>query len=185
MKLAVKPRLSEKKGDVKAIRREGNIPAILYSSKGTPEKLTLAGSEFAAVLRNMKPGQLPTTIFLLSDGKKERKAIVKDIQYHLTTYVVSHIDFEELIDDVPVCVKVPVNCVGVMDCVGVKLGGFLRQVVRHVRVECLPAKIPTEFLVDVRNLGIRQSSRLRDLKMPEGVKALAKPEEVLVVIAKR
>jgi len=185
MKLTVQPRLTKKKGDIKQIRRDGNVPAILYSSKGQAEKLTIEGSEFSAVLRNMKPGQLPTTVFILNDGKKERKAIVKDIQYHLTTYMVSHIDFEELIEDVPVCVKVPVNCIGVMDCIGVKLGGFLRQVVRHVRVECLPGKIPTEFLVDVRNLGIRQSSRLRDLALPEGVRALAKPEEVLVVIAKR
>src|SRR5581483_5885754 len=157
MKLAVKPRLGEKKKDVKDIRREGNIPAIIYFSKGQPEKLIIDGTEFKAVLRGLKPGQLPTTVFTLSDGKKERRAIIKDIQYHLTTYVVSHIDFEELVDDVPVNVKVPVNCVGVMDCMGIKLGGFLRQVVRHVKVQCLPKHIPAEFSVDVKDLGIRQS----------------------------
>lgn len=185
MKLAVKERVGEKKKDIKEIRREGNIPAILYSSKGQPEKLIVNGAEFSAVLREMKPGQLPTTIFALSDGKKERPAIIKDIQYHLTTYHVSHIDFEELVDNVPVCVKVPVNCTGVADCMGIKLGGFLRQVIRHVQVKCLPKNIPTEFMVDVKDLGIRQSKRLKDLAMPSGVKPLASPEEVVVVIAKR
>jgi large subunit ribosomal protein L25 len=185
MKLAVKNRVGEKKKDIKEIRREGNIPAIIYSSKSQPEKLIVTGPEFNAILREMKPGQLPTTIFVLSDGKKERRAIIKDIQYHLTTYIVSHIDFEELIDNVPVSVKVPVNCIGVGDCVGIKLGGFLRQVVRHVKVECLPKNIPAEFLVDVKELGIRQSKRLKDLAMPSGVRPLAKPEEVVVVIAKR
>lgn len=185
MKLAVKPRLSEKKKDVKDIRREGNIPAIIYFSKGQPEKLIIDGTEFKAVLRGLKPGQLPTTVFTLSDGKRERRAIIKDIQYHLTTYVVSHIDFEELIDDVPVNVKVPVNCVGVMDCMGIKLGGFLRQVVRHVKVQCLPKHIPAEFSVDVRDLGIRQSKRMKDVELPAGVKPLASAEQVLVVIAKR
>lgn len=185
MKLAVKTRLSEKKKDVKDIRREGNIPAIIYFSKGQPEKLTVDGLEFKAVLRGMKPGQLPTTIFTLSDGKKERRAIIKDIQYHLTSYVVSHIDFEELVDDVPVNIKVPVNCIGVIDCVGIKLGGFLRQVVRHVKVQCLPKHIPAEFSVDVRDLGIRQSKRMKDVELPVGVKPLASLEEVLVVIAKR
>ncbi len=185
MKLAVKPRLGEKKKDVKDIRREGNIPAIIYFSKGQPEKLIIDGTEFKAVLRGLKPGQLPTTVFTLSDGKKERRAIIKDIQYHLTTYVVSHIDFEELVDDVPVNVKVPVNCVGVMDCMGIKLGGFLRQVVRHVKVQCLPKHIPAEFSVDVKDLGIRQSKRMRDVQLPEGVKPLANAEQVLVVIAKR
>ena len=185
MKLAVKQRVSEKKKDVKDIRREGNIPAIIYSSKSQAEKLIVEGPAFKTVLREMKPGQLPTTIFTLSDGKTDRRAIIKDIQYHLTTYNVSHIDFEELQHDVPVSVKVPVNCVGVIDCVGIKLGGFLRQVVRHVRVECLPKHIPAEFTIDVRDLGIRQTKRLKDIVMPHGVKPLAALEEVLVVIAKR
>ncbi len=185
MKLAVEKRVSEKKKEINDIRRQGNVPAVIYSSKTQPEKLTISGVEFKTILREMKPGQLPTTIFTLSDGKKERRAIIKDIQYHLTTYVVSHIDFEELIDNVPVSVKVPVNCMGISDCTGIKLGGFLRQVVRHVKVECLPKHIPSEFIVDVRDLGIRQSKRLRDIAMPSGVRALSRPEEVIVVIAKR
>jgi len=185
MKLAVKERAPEKKKDLKEIRREGDIPAVIYSSQGKPETLTVDGAEFATVLRDMKPGQLPTTVFTLTAGKKERRAIIKDVQYHLTTYRVSHIDFEELVENVPVSVKVPINCIGVMDCIGIKLGGFLRQVVRHVKVECLPHLIPTEFLVDVKDLGIRQSKRLKDLSMPKGVRPLASPEEVVVVIAKR
>ncbi len=185
MKLTVKSREGEKKSDLKTIRRAGNIPAVIYSSTHKPEKLELTGAEFSAVLRGMQPGQLPTTIFTLSDGKTERKAIIKDIQYHLTTYIVSHIDFEELVENVSVNVKVPVNCIGVAECAGIKLGGFLRQVIRHVKVECLPKNIPSQFLIDVRDLGIRQSKRLKDIPMPQNVRPLASAEEVIVVIAKR
>jgi large subunit ribosomal protein L25 len=185
MKLNVKPRIGEKKGDIKQIRREGDIPAVIYSSHTQPEKLTINGAEFSAILRGVKPGQLPTTVFVLNDGKKERKAIIKDIQYHLTSYRVSHIDFEVLEDAVLVSFKVPINCVGVADCIGIKLGGFLRQVNRHIKVQCLPKDIPAEFLIDVRDLGIRQTKRLKDLTMPAGVKPLASLEEVIVVIAKR
>ncbi|MBY0528622.1 MAG: 50S ribosomal protein L25 [Rhabdochlamydiaceae bacterium] len=185
MKLTMKPRTGEKKSDIKQIRREGDIPAVIYSAKTQPEKLIIVGPEFGAILRGVKPGQLPTTVFTLSDGKRERKAIIKDIQYHLTSYRVSHIDFEELSDDVAVSVKVPINCVGIADCQGIKLGGFLRQVIRHVKVECLPKNIPSQFLIDVKDLGMRQSKRLRDLILPAGVKLLAAAEEVIVVIAKR
>ncbi|MBX3718843.1 MAG: 50S ribosomal protein L25/general stress protein Ctc [Parachlamydiales bacterium] len=181
----MKSRDGEKKADIKQIRREGNIPAIIYSSSTKPEKLIIDGTEFAAILRGVLPGQMPTTVFTLNDGKKERRAIIKDIQYHLTTYRVSHIDFEELLDNVPVSVKVPVNCTGIVDCVGIKLGGFLRQVTRHVKVECLPKHIPSEFIIDVRDLGIRQSKRLKDIAMPQGVRPLASTDEVIVVIAKR
>lgn len=185
MKLAVKVRVSEKKSHLKQIRRDGYVPAVIYSSKSAPEKLMINSAEFSAIFRQMKPGQLPTIVFTLVDGDRERRAIIKDLQYHLTTYQVSHADFEELQEDVPVSVNVPVNCVGVVDCIGVKLGGFLRQVSRHVRVTCLPKHIPQEFQVDVRDLGIRQSKRLKDVKVPDGVKLLASLEKVLVVVAKR
>lgn len=185
MKLTVKPRVGDKKGDLKQIRREGDIPAVIYSSQTQPEKLIINGAEFNAVLRSLKSGQLPTTVFELSDGKQTRKAIIKDIQYHLTSYRVSHLDFEVLVDHVPVSFKVPINCIGVMDCVGIKLGGFLRQVNRFIKVQCLPKDIPSEFLIDVTHLGIRQTKRLKDLTFPEGVKPLAKMDEVIVVIAKR
>lgn len=185
MKLTVTERPSAKKGELKQIRREGKVPAILYSAGRPNVQLTLDGAEFNAILRNMKPGHLPTTVFHLMINGKETKAIIKDIQYQLTTYLVSHIDFEELVEEMPISVKVPIQCIGVADCVGVKLGGFLRQVIRHVKVECLPKHIPAEFVVDVKDLGIRQSKRLADISMPKGVKPLAKMDEVVVVIAKR
>ena len=185
MKLTAKVRASTKKSDTKQIRREGKIPAILYSAGHPNQQLILDGAEFSAILRQMKSGHLGTTVFNLHLDGKNKRAIIKDIQYQLTTYVVSHIDFEELFEDVPVSVKVPIQCTGVADCAGIKLGGFLRQVIRHVRVECLPKHIPAEFLVDVRELGIKQSRKLSDIKIPQGVKALAKMDEVVVVVSKR
>ena len=185
MKLTAYVRLSTKKGDTKQIRREGKIPAVLYSAGKQNQLLMLDVAEFSAVLREMKQGHLGTTIFQLTMDGKERRAIIKDIQYQLTTYQVSHIDFEELLDEVPVSVKVPISCTGVADCSGIKLGGFLRQIIRHVKVECLPKHIPSEFQVDVRDLGIKQAKKLSDIKIPQGVKPLAKMDEVVVVVSKR
>jgi large subunit ribosomal protein L25 len=185
MKLTVQVRASTKKSDTKQIRREGKIPAILYSKGQQNLQLILSSDEMGAILRQMKPGHLGTTVFHLKLDGKERRAIIKDIQYQLTTYQVSHIDFEELFEDVPVSVKVPIQCIGIAECVGVKLGGFLRQIIRHVRVECLPKQIPSNFLVDVQDLGIKQSKKLSDISIPQGVKPLAKMDEVVVVVSKR
>ena len=186
MKLKINERLCAKKSELKQLRREGKIPVILYC-KGKPnQQLMMDAAEFNALLRKIEPGHLPTTVFeLVLENKKEIRAIVKDVQYQLTTYSVSHVDFEELVKDAPVSIKVPVQCTGVAECEGVKAGGFLRQVIRHVRVECLPAHIPSMFSIDVTNLGIKQSRRLADIEMPKGVKPLAKLDEVVVVIAKR
>jgi large subunit ribosomal protein L25 len=185
MKLTIKERKTDLKSGNKNLRREGNIPAVLYSAGKECENIVVDGREFGALKRGIKSGQLPTTQFSLHFGGKQRAAILKDIQYHPTTYQVVHLDFEELLPNVKVRVKVPIICTGVLDCVGIKLGGFLRQVIRFVEVECLPKDIPTEFVIDVKDLALMQSKRLSDLDMPKTVRPLAKLEEVAVVIAKR
>jgi len=185
MKLIANERSSEKKSDIHQLLRAGKIPAILYSPGHQGKLLTVDNAEFKAAMRQIKAGQLPTTVFTLDSGGKSRKAIIKDIQYHPTTYDVIHLDFQELVKDANVTVKVPISCIGVADCVGIKLGGFLRQVIRFVKVECFPDLIPSEFIIDVKDLGIKQTKRLRDLDIPKGVKALAPMDEVVVVIAKR
>jgi large subunit ribosomal protein L25 len=184
MKLTVEQRGKQKKGTLNDIRRKGGIPAVLYA-KGRPgEPIVVDSVEFNTHMRSMKSGRLPTTVFTLVSGNKQFRAIIKDIQRNIITYQVSHIDFEEIVDNVPVSLKVPITLVGIPDCVGVKLGGILRQVIRYVKVQCLPQLMPTEFTLDVKDLGIKQKKRLSELQLPEGVKPLANMAEVVVVVAK-
>ncbi|HAZ15101.1 MAG: 50S ribosomal protein L25/general stress protein Ctc [Chlamydiae bacterium GWC2_50_10] len=185
MKLTAKVREKEKKRDAIRIRREGDIPAVLYTPGKATRLLTVKGDEFAALVRTIKKDHLSTTKICLDVEGKSRDVIVKDIQYHPTSYQVIHLDFEELLEDVPVTIPVPVNCTGVMECAGIKLGGYLRQVMRQVKVQCLPKIIPASFDLDVSQLGILQSLRLSDLKIPEGIRPLANLSEVVVVIVKR
>ena len=185
MNLTANKRVGETKGANKQARRAGKIPAVFYSPGSQAESIEINEAEFDAVLRNLKSGRLATTVFTLEVDGKKIKTIVKGVQYDLTNYKVIHLDFEELKDDVPVKVKVPIECVGQDDCEGIKLGGFLRQVIRNVNVKCLPKDIPSEFMLDIRDLKMRQSKRLSDIGMPEGVKPLTTSDEVVAVIAKR
>ena len=185
MKLTVSKRTGEKKSELTKLRHQGDIPAAVYSGGKPGDKITVQGAEFEAVLRKTPKGYLPTTIFELEIDGKTKKAIVKDIQYHPTTYRILHLDFFILEPKVPVDVKVPIHCIGEAECVGVKLGGFVRPVKRHVEVRCLPDDIPTDFKIDIKSLEIGQSKRVSDIKAGEMVRLLAKPKEILVVIAKR
>jgi large subunit ribosomal protein L25 len=184
MKLPIKKRAG-KKSETQQMRREGSIPAVIYVRGKPSETISVNGSELNALMRKVAPGRLSTNVFELNADGKIRRALIKDIQYDPTTYNIIHLDFEELIDDVKIKVKVPVECTGVVDCVGIKLGGVLRQVIRHLRVSCLPKDMPTHFMVDVRALEIKQVKRLADLEIPNGVRPLADLNEVAVVIAKR
>lgn len=180
------PRAANKKSENNSLRREGMIPAILYVKGKEGESIAINGTDFKAFLRGVRSGHLPTTIFILKNEQGQgRRAVIKDIQYEITTYEVTHLDFEELIDEQKVNVKIPIECIGVAECVGVKLGGVLRQVIRHVRVRCLPKDLPSYFELDVRELGLRQSKRLSDLTIPDTVRPLANLNEVAAVIVKR
>lgn len=185
MELKIKKRKGTLKSELKQLRREGDIPAVLYGPQGKNEIISVSGADFQTALRKVKSGCLSTTIFVLNGDDKPKRAILKDIQYQRTTYQVIHVDFEELHDNVPVNVNIPIQCIGMIDCPGIKLGGVLRQVIRQMRVQCLPKDIPSEFVLNVSELGITQTKRLRDIVLPKGVKSLAKPEAVAVVIAKR
>lgn len=186
MKLKLFKRDAVSKSEAKRLRREGKIPAVVYKHGSAGESIAIESSEFSAFLRKIQPGRLSTSVFnLVTEDGKSSRAIVKDIQYNPVNYNVIHLDFEELADDMKVNIKVPIEFTGVVDCVGVKLGGVLRQVIRQLRVRCLPKDIPEVFQLDVANLGQRESRRLSDLQIPNTVRPLADLKEVVVLIAKR
>lgn len=174
-----------KKGEINEARREGKIPAILYGPKQTPLPIYITKEELEANLRKLRPGTLSTTPFELEEGGKKFRALVKEIQYHRTTYAPEHIDFILVQEDVPVTVNVPIRLAGLADCVGVKLGGFARHLIRHLKVRCLPKEIPSEFVLDVKEMKVADSRRLSDIVVPQGVRPMAKMNEVAVVIAKK
>jgi large subunit ribosomal protein L25 len=186
MRLEVKNRPHGKKSAIKRLRREGYVPAVIYHKEKEGENVSVCATEFGAHLRSVVAGRLPTTIFTLSDEKsKSRKAIIKDIQYNPINYSVIHLDFEELHDNVPVKVKVPIMITGEADSVGVKLGGVVRLVIRHVKVECLPKDIPAFFEVSVKDMNLFDVIRLGDIKMPNTVRPLVDTKEVAVSMVKR
>ncbi|MCH9609146.1 MAG: 50S ribosomal protein L25 [Chlamydiales bacterium] len=185
MKLNVTKRTTEKKSIAKQIRREGNIPAIIYSKGKVGTIVTVDGNEFKKILNKIPKGTLSSKVLTLVLDGKETKVIVKDIHYHVTTYAILHLDFVELHDDVEVTLNIPVVCVGAADCQGVKLGGVLRQVIRQLKVKALPKNIPAQFDIDVQDLMLGGTKRLRDIKIPSGVTPVPDLKEVAVVIGRR
>lgn len=183
--LTVTARAMASTNEARKLRREGYIPFVLYSKGKQSEIGAVSKTEFDAVLRNLQQGFLPTTVFELTINGTVRKAIVKDIQYKATTYDVIHLDFLELFNDQKITVKVPVEYLNIVDCVGVKAGGFFRVLLRHVYVSCLPGHLPTHFQVDVKDLGIKQLKRVSDIQFPSMVQNMHKTDDILVTVVKR
>ncbi len=185
MKLTVQARPEAHKTASKRIRREGNIPAVLYAPGQENQLLVVHGPDFHAALREIRGGRLPTTRFELHMDGKVIPVLVKEIQYHPTTYQVVHLDFLALQPKVSVNVKVPLMFLGAERSPGVKLGGNLRPVLHHVPVSCPSDQIPQQFDIDVSHLEMFHVKRVGEIAMPKGVRPLLSDKEVLVVVAKR
>lgn len=184
--ITCKSRKVQKKGDVKRLRREGHIPFVMYSKGKSAEAGSVPQSEIAAAMRKIPKGFLPTTVFVMKDEQgQDRKVVVREVQYAPTTYEVVHIDFMELNDATKVEVKIPIELTNTVDCVGVKLGGFLQTVMRHVKVKCFPKDMMSHFEIDVKDLDIHQSRRVSDLVLPAGVTCTEAPKNVLVTVCKK
>lgn len=185
MKLKLSRRKGLTKSELTQIRFAKGIPSVVYRKGGVSDKVCVDGDEMHSILRTLRQGFLPTTIFQLDlDGNVE-KAIIKEIQYHPTTYQILHLDFLRLVENEKVEIKVPVVCTGQVECVGIKLGGVLRRVIRHLKIKCLPKDIPQSLEVDIRELNIGDVKRVSDVEINENLRFSMAQSEIILVIAKR
>jgi large subunit ribosomal protein L25 len=156
------------KGNARRLRAEGRIPAVVYGKDLAAQSISVSPKE----LRKLLEGEhgLNTLIGLTLPGKGQVPTLVVDYQYHPVSRQLLHADFKQVALDQPVDTRVPLELTG--RPAGVTLGGTLKQVFRDLPIRCLPTQIPVKLLLDVTNLGLEQSSAVKDLQLPEGVKVL-------------
>ena len=171
MKLTVFKRLGKKKSDLTRLRALKDI--------------FVKGQEFAAIMRYIEKNHLSNTCFQLNLDGTNYKAVVKGIQYQKTTYQPLHIDFLLAGDEDFVNVAIPITCINAIDCVGIKLGGVLRTVIRSLLVRCKLKDIPKHFMLDVKEMNIGGNKKLADIELPANVTPLLPMNEVAITNAKR
>ena len=180
VQLSVDPRTVTGK-KVKALRREGIIPAHLYG-RGT-ESLALQTSTQTMInlLRTTRPNAI---IDLQINGESEpRSVVLRGVQRNPVTSELVHIDFLQISLTEKLRTDVPLVITGQAPAVGV-LGGVLLQTFDRLTIEALPADIPRQIEVDVSELEtIDASVFVRDLPVPAGVEVQADPNQVVAKVA--
>ena len=147
------------KKDTKALRREGNVPCVLYGGSEEQIKFACPEKDFTALLFTPDTHYVKINI----DGK-EHNAILQDIQYHPVSDRVLHADFLRIFDDKAITVSIPVKTTGTAP--GVLQGGKLNVKMRKVKVCGLPNDIPQIVEVNISKLGIGQSVKVADIELP-------------------
>jgi len=149
----------------KSLRREGQIPCVLYSAKESVH--------FSTTLQQVK-NLIYTPDFHVAQlqvGGNTYKCIVKDYQLHPLSNDLVHIDFLQLVDGQPIKVEVPVRVKG--QSPGVKVGGKLVQKLRRVKIKTTPEYLVDQLMLDISSLELGQSLRVRDISAENGIEVMS------------
>ena len=140
----------------KAVRREGQIPAVLYGGGETVS--------FSVDPREIKPLIYTPNSYIVEfdiEGKKEQ-AVLREAQFHPVREEILHLDFYRIAEGKLVSIAIPVRLTG--NAEGVKVGGKLALSARKLVVSALVENLPDEIVVDVTELGVGKTIFVGDLE---------------------
>lgn len=157
LSIAGKSREGFGKKDAKQIRREGQIPCVVYGG-GDTVHFSLEATDLKQILFTPQSFILDFDI----EGKKET-AVLRDVQYHPVSDEPLHLDFYRVIPGRPVNIELPVELYG--NAEGVKVGGKLALAKRKLFVSALEENLPDSIRIDVTNLGLGKSIFVGDLNI--------------------
>jgi large subunit ribosomal protein L25 len=150
IEIAVKKRLKTGKTDTRNLRKEENVPCVLYGG----EKILhfyAHKNEFRKLVYT--PDAL--IVHLNIEGEKH-EAIMQALQFHPVSDNLNHIDFIEVDESKPVVIHIPIVLTG--SCIGIKNGGKLREKRRNLKVRGLVKNLP--------DIDIGHAIKVEDLSYP-------------------
>jgi large subunit ribosomal protein L25 len=167
------------KGVARSLRREGQIPAVIYGHKRDPQPLAIPARDLEKLLTQISADN--TVIELGLDGASSR-ALIREIQRHPFKRNILHVDFQEVVAGEKMTVRVPIRLVGTP--VGVRLGGgIVDHTLRELTLSVDPANIPNHIDVDISGLELGGSVHVSEVPVPEGAEVQDEPSAAVVVIA--
>jgi len=196
--LKASPRTDLGKKAVKALRKEGLLPAVINGGKiiELPYKETLKPGEKIVEIANGK-GLITTDIVVAAEDVRKlvytpdifeinlsingevRKVVMKELQFQPVKDTILHIDFLEVYPDKPVVMEVPVAIEGHAE--GVKAGGKLTLSMRKLKVKARYTEIPERLVINVDSLGLGKSLAVGDLHF-EGLELINAKNAVVCAV---
>jgi large subunit ribosomal protein L25 len=166
-------RTSVGNGPARVLRRQGQMPAVLYGPGKEPLALTINTHEFVLALKGGKAMQTMFSLAIQDGETPNRSAMVKEVQTHPVSGKLMHVDFYEIAMDRKIWVNVPVVTTG--KAPGVEAGGMLQVIRRELEVLCLPLEVPEVIEIDISALDIGDSIHLDEVALPANIEV---PDDV-------
>ena len=175
--LSAEVREGSGKGPSRQLRMKGLIPAVFYGPGTEVQTLAISPKEIVKVLSTVYKRNI---VVDLNIGGKKELSMIREVQVHPHTREALHVDFYRVSNDRTVDVSVPFKTEG--RAAGVIKGGVLNMIYRDVPIRTTPDKIPAVLVADVSSIEMGEALLVKDLKLPDGVSVLLKPERRLATV---
>jgi large subunit ribosomal protein L25 len=163
---------------VKALRREGKLPAVIYGRHLEPISIVMEAHSAGLALGKLTSSSLVT---INVDGA-EYPALVRERQRDYIKGTLTHIDFLAVDMNEKIRTSVGLSFVGVSPAVK-DYNGILVHNLERLEVECLPGDLPERLEVDIAMLKqIGDLIRVRDLSVSDKIRILGDPEDTIAVV---
>lgn len=178
--LTIKANLRDNLGrQVKNVRAQGGIPAVLYGNNFKNLNLTFDKKEFDKVYTEAGTS---TLVNLEVTNHEGLRALIHEPQKDPVTGNILHVDLYKVDMQKEIHTEIPLEFVGISPAVA-DLEGNLITNKDAVEVKCLPDKLVSEIQIDISALKTFDDSiKVSDIKVPEGIELLAEPEEIIALV---
>ncbi len=165
------------KQGAKAVRNKKLVPGVIYGKHHDTLHVSIPVEDLKKILKAGANELIKINI--KNNGEVGRKtALIKDMQKHVVTDELLHVDLYEISENEYIRMKAPVLIKG--KAKGIELGGILQVVTRELNIRCLPKAIPKHIEVDVTELNIGHTLHVRDIKSINDVEFTDSPDVPVV-----
>jgi large subunit ribosomal protein L25 len=159
------------------LRREGNVPGVVYGGGDEPVAFQISARDLRHVLQ-----AAGAVLDLSIEGAQSSPVVVKELIRHPITGDTVHLDLLRVRLDQKIQATVVLELTGAEDSPGVKDGGVLEQVTRELTIEALPTDIPDQLTHDVSAMQVNDTITLEALTPPATVTFVDDPETVIATL---
>ena len=154
------------KGELNSLRKNDQVPAIIYGGKEENQKISLSKKQVQFLID--QENFLSKIISINIDGN-QINVLPREVNYDPISDNPIHIDFLRIVKGAKVIIEIPVKFINTEKSPGLKRGGVLNIVRRSVELKCPTETIPDELVVDLDGLEIGTSIKISSIKLPENV----------------
>ena len=181
MKFVAFERAKQGTGASRRLRITGRTPGIVYGGTGEPILIEL---DHNALWHAIKKEAFHASILEMELGGNEQKVLLRDLQMHPYKQQILHIDFQRVEARTRLTMKVPLHYSGEEESPAVKAENCLvNHVLTELTISCFPADVPESIDIDLSGLKKGSPLHLKDIKLPKGVKFVAKGQDNPVLVS--